>query len=45
MAQFGADYRTNPMTQIKWGLWYIEMSYGTPCNAWSTWQARSPHWY
>ena len=45
MSQFGADYRTNPMTQIKWGLWYIEMSYGNPCNAWSTWQARSPHWY
>jgi hypothetical protein len=45
MAQFGADYRTNPLTQIKWGLWYIEMSYGNPCNAWSTWQARSPHWY
>ena len=45
MSQFGADYRTNPLTQIKWGLWYIEMSYGSPCNAWSTWQARSPHWY
>ncbi len=45
MAQMGADYRTNPVTQIKWGLWYIKMSYGTPCNAWSTWQARSPHWY
>jgi hypothetical protein len=45
MAQFGSDYRTNPVTQIKWGLWYIEMSYGNPCNAWSTWQARSPHWY
>ncbi|WP_147431538.1 hypothetical protein [Terracoccus luteus] len=45
MAQFGADYRTNPVTQIKWGLWYIDMSYGSPCNAWSQWQARSPHWY
>jgi hypothetical protein len=45
MAMFGSDYRTNPITQIKWGLWYIEMSYGNPCNAWSTWQARSPHWY
>jgi hypothetical protein len=45
MSQFGADYRTNPLTQITWGLWYIEMSYGNPCNAWSTWQARSPHWY
>jgi hypothetical protein len=45
MATMGADYRTNPLTQIKWGLWYIKMSYGNPCNAWSTWQARSPHWY
>jgi hypothetical protein len=45
MATMGADYRTNPLTQIKWGLWYIKQSYGNPCNAWSTWQARSPHWY
>ena len=45
MSQFGSDYRTNPITQIRWGLWYIDMSYGNPCNAWSTWQARSPHWY
>ena len=45
MAQMGADYRTNPITQMKWGLWYIKMSYGTPCNAWSFWQSKSPHWY
>ncbi|MDN5764185.1 MAG: hypothetical protein L0H96_25660 [Humibacillus sp.] len=45
MAQFGNDYRTNPITQMKWGLWYIENSYGSPCAAWSTWQSRSPHWY
>jgi hypothetical protein len=45
MATFGSDWRSNPITQIKWGLWYIEQSYGSPCNAWSTWQARSPHWY
>ncbi len=45
MAQFGADYRTNPVTQIRWGLWYIKMSYGNPCNAWATWQSRAPHWY
>jgi hypothetical protein len=45
MAKFGSDYRTNPVTQLRWGLWYIKMSYGNPCNAWSTWQARSPHWY
>lgn len=45
MAQFGSDYRSNPITQMKWGLWYIENSYGSPCAAWSTWQSRSPHWY
>jgi hypothetical protein len=45
MASAGADYMTNPATQIRWGLGYIKSVYGTPCNAWSTWQARSPHWY
>jgi hypothetical protein len=45
MATMGSDWRTNPITQMKWGMWYIKMSYGNPCNAWSTWQARSPHWY
>lgn len=45
MATFGADYRTNPITQIKWGLWYIEQSYGTPCGAWEFWNNRYPHWY
>jgi hypothetical protein len=45
MSSFGADWQTNPLTQIKWGLWYIDEVYGSPCNAWSTWQARSPHWY
>ncbi|HET7327890.1 MAG TPA: lytic transglycosylase domain-containing protein [Nocardioidaceae bacterium] len=33
MAAFGADWRTNPATQIRWGLWYIEQSYGSPCSA------------
>jgi hypothetical protein len=45
MAKFGDDWRTNPITQIEWGLWYIGEVYGSPCNAWSTWQSRSPHWY
>ena len=39
------DWRTNPVTQIRWGLQYIKASYGTPCSAWSAWQSRSPHWY
>ncbi|MDQ2758137.1 MAG: transglycosylase SLT domain-containing protein, partial [Actinomycetota bacterium] len=45
MASVGADYRTNPVTQITWGMQYIQSSYGTPCNALSQWQSRSPHWY
>ena len=45
MATAGADYRTNPATQIRWGLQYIKSSYGTPCGAWGAWQSRSPHWY
>jgi hypothetical protein len=35
MAEFGADWRTDAGTQIKWGLSYIESIYGTPCNAWN----------
>lgn len=30
MAKFGADYMTNPETQIKWGLDYVSAVYGTP---------------
>ena len=45
MATMGADYRTNPVTQIRWGLDYIKKSYGTPCNALDFWNSRSPHWY
>ena len=33
MAAAGPDWRTNPVTQIEWGLWYIDQSYGTPCAA------------
>ena len=35
MAQFGSDWRDNPMTQIRWGLWYIADRYSTPCGAWA----------
>jgi len=45
MASAGKDWLVNPVTQIRWGLTYIERRYGSPCQAWSTWQARSPHWY
>ena len=33
MASAGPDWRTNPATQIAWGLEYISLSYGTPCAA------------
>ncbi|WP_373286892.1 transglycosylase SLT domain-containing protein [Thermopolyspora flexuosa] len=43
MASAGNDWRTNPKTQIKWGLHYIKSRYGTPCAAWI--HARSRGWY
>lgn len=45
MASMGSDWRTNPATQIRWGLDYIKKSYGTPCNALGVWNSRYPHWY
>jgi hypothetical protein len=35
MASAGADWQTNPATQIRWGLGYIKSVYGNPCNAWN----------
>ena len=29
------DWRTNPVTQIRWGLRYIDIRYQTPCDAWA----------
>ncbi|MDO5721487.1 MAG: ubiquitin-like domain-containing protein [Actinomycetaceae bacterium] len=43
MASAGADWRTNPATQIAWGLGYIEARYGTPCAAWG--HSNSVGWY
>ncbi|MEU1350131.1 lytic transglycosylase domain-containing protein [Streptomyces sp. NPDC005775] len=43
MSSAGADWQTNPATQIKWGLSYMDGRYGSPCGAWSFWQAN--HWY
>jgi flagellar biosynthesis GTPase FlhF len=42
-ASAGADWQTNPATQIKWGLNYMNERYGSPCDAWSFWQAN--RWY
>ena len=35
MASAGSDWKTNPATQIRWGLGYIQQRYGTPCAAWN----------
>ncbi|MFE7569032.1 transglycosylase SLT domain-containing protein [Streptomyces sp. NPDC057539] len=43
MSSAGADWRTNPATQIKWGLGYMADRYGGPCGAWSFSQANG--WY
>jgi hypothetical protein len=45
MGTIAPDWKTNPVTQIRWGLKYIKSSYGTPCGALGAWQNRSPHWY
>jgi hypothetical protein len=43
MASVAADWRTNPATQIRWGLGYIKERYGSPTQAWGFWQANG--WY
>ncbi|WP_300406648.1 lytic transglycosylase domain-containing protein [Nocardioides sp.] len=43
MASAGADWATNPVTQIRWGLGYIRDRYGSPCGAWGHSQSRG--WY
>lgn len=43
MASAGADWATNPKTQVDWGLQYIQQRYGSPTAAWSHSQATG--WY
>lgn len=43
MASAGADWRTNPATQIRWGLSYIQAAYGSPCGAWA--HSVATNWY
>ena len=43
MAIMGADWQTNPATQIAWGLSYISSGYGTPCGAWN--HSENYNWY
>jgi hypothetical protein len=43
MAAYGADWQTNPATQLAWGLAYIRDRYGSPCGAWGFWESHG--WY
>lgn len=43
MASVGADWQTNPVTQIEWGLGYINGRYGSACNAWQ--HSENVGWY
>ncbi|MFI5617523.1 lytic transglycosylase domain-containing protein [Streptomyces sp. NPDC051567] len=43
MSTAGSDWKTNPATQIKWGLDYMNDRYGSPVAAWNFWQTH--HWY
>lgn len=43
MASAGADWKTNPVTQIRWMIGYVNGRYGGWDQAWAFWQ--SHHWY
>jgi hypothetical protein len=43
MKAFGPNWATSPITQVKWGIWYVDSRYGSPCQAWSFWQNNG--WY
>ena len=43
MASAGPDWQTNPVTQIKWVLGYMDGRYGSPCGAQSFWESHG--WY
>ena len=45
MGSAGSDWKSNPATQIAWGLGYIQSRYGSPGFALAAWNNRSPHWY
>jgi hypothetical protein len=43
MGSVASDWRTNPVTQLKWGLDYMNTTYGSPNAAWVFWQ--NHNWY
>lgn len=43
MAAFGSNWRYSPLTQVKWGLWYVTSRYGSACGAYDFWKVHA--WY
>ncbi|MEU1552091.1 transglycosylase SLT domain-containing protein [Streptomyces scabiei] len=43
MASAGSDWQINPLTQMRWGLSYMQARYGSPCGAWHFWLKN--RWY
>ena len=43
MQTHGADWRFNPLTQIRWTYDYMNERYGSTDGAWAFWQKH--HWY
>jgi hypothetical protein len=42
MASAGADWQTNPETQLRWMIGYLD-KYGGPCGGWAFWLRHG--WY
>jgi hypothetical protein len=43
MGSSGGDWKTNPETQIDWGLDYINKRYGNPCAAFKFWKREAEY--
>lgn len=43
MKSAGADWKTNPITQVKWGIKYVNRRYGSACGAWN--HSKKYGWY
>lgn len=43
MNSIARDWRVNPVTQISWGLRFIQRNYGSPCSAWD--HEQGYNWY
>ena len=43
MAAFGSNWKYSPLTQVKWGLWYVTDRYGSACGAYNFWKVHA--WY